>query len=119
MKTTLVAFALRPWRASQHWTQAQAAAALGLSLSAYRAAEYRSDDRGTCSKTLALLATALTRRAFVVMSNDFPDAVFAAKEAAEAYAEEENRKNKDGVEGREYGTRHRIYYRCYDFSVRH
>lgn len=57
MKTTLVAFALRPWRASQHWTQAQAAAALGLSLSAYRAAEYRSDDRGTCSKTLALLAT--------------------------------------------------------------
>jgi transcriptional regulator with XRE-family HTH domain len=59
VKRTVVPFDLRTWRYKMRWTQARAAAELGLSLAAYRAAEYRSDDRHECSKTIALLALVL------------------------------------------------------------
>ena len=59
MKVTTIPFDLRAWRYRMRWSQARAAAELGLSLSAYCRAEYRSDDRHICGKTLALLAQAI------------------------------------------------------------
>ena len=63
MKTTVVPFDLRAWRRRLRWTQARAAEALGVSASAYCAAEYRAEDRAGAPvrKTLALLAQALER----------------------------------------------------------
>lgn len=57
MNTTTVPFDLRAWRRRMGWTQAQAAAQVGMSLRAYSTAEYRAMDRpnAPCTKTLALL----------------------------------------------------------------
>ncbi len=54
-------------------------------------------------------------KVFVVMSNDYPDAVFAEKSAAEAYvkAEMTNPKNRH-----ERSDVPRIYYRAYEFELR-
>ena len=56
MRTTTAPFDLRAWRHRLRLTQAGAAELLGMSTSGYGSAEYRSDDRGECGKTLALLA---------------------------------------------------------------
>ena len=45
MKMTTTAFKLRAWRHRMGWTQDEAARVVGLSLSAYRNAEYRAQDR--------------------------------------------------------------------------
>lgn len=52
---------------------------------------------------------------WVVMSNDFPDAVFGAKAKAEAYCDKENANDKVRAEKNRCG---RIFYRVYDFAVR-
>lgn len=49
-----------------------------------------------------------TKTVFVVMGNDFPDAVFDTEEAAERYCAEKI----TTVSG------HRIYWRVYDFALR-
>jgi DNA-binding XRE family transcriptional regulator len=63
VRTTTVPFDLRAWRARMRLTQAQAAQALGLSLSGYCESEYRAADRKghPVVKTVALLAQALER----------------------------------------------------------
>ena len=63
MNLTVTPFDLRAWRLRLRWTQAQAAVALGLALSTYRAAEYVAQDQtgAPCRKTVALLAQALER----------------------------------------------------------
>ena len=48
-------------------------------------------------------------KVYVVMGNDFPDAVYAKEADARAYCE--FRKQKDTEEGR------RIYWRVYEFEV--
>lgn len=60
-------------------------------------------------------------RAFVVMGNDYPDAVFSTKEAAEAHCEA---MRKEGLvqyrqmHGRERPSYDRgIYWRVYDFPL--
>ena len=50
-------------------------------------------------------------KVYVVMSNDFPDKVFATGGAAEAYCKEKMQDPKNG-----YGSP-RIYYRSYEFEV--
>lgn len=64
MKTTTVPFELRAWRYRMRWTQAEAAEALGLSLSGYCRMEYRSEDgQGhPTNKIVALLAEALEHK---------------------------------------------------------
>ena len=86
MKTTVVPFDLRAWRRRLRWTQARAAEALGVSASAYCAAEYRAEDRAGAPvrKTLALLAQALEREQrqlaqFCVDYRDLPMHEFQAK----------------------------------------
>lgn len=61
MRTTTVPFELRAWRHRMGWTQAEAACALGLSLSGYCRAEYRNEDDAAhaANKTVALLALEL------------------------------------------------------------
>jgi transcriptional regulator with XRE-family HTH domain len=63
MKTTTLPFDLRQWRYRMAYTQVQAAQAVGMSLGAYREAEYRCQDRpgSPCAATLAKLAQALER----------------------------------------------------------
>ena len=50
-------------------------------------------------------------KVFVVMGNDFPDAVFSNEALAEAYMT--TKKNEDPRKG--YGNR--IHWRCYEFDV--
>ncbi len=54
-------------------------------------------------------------RVFVVMSNDYPDAVFDDKLSAETYCEEENAADKLEVAGP--NPRGRIFYRVYTFEL--
>ena len=49
---------------------------------------------------------------YVVMSNDFPDCVFARKDDADSYAETKNSQDK-----LEYPYR-RVYYKVYPFEVK-
>lgn len=60
-----MAFDLRGWRLRMGWTQDEAAHAVGLSLSAYRNAEYRSEDRpgAPVSAVLAKLCTLIEKAA--------------------------------------------------------
>lgn len=51
---------------------------------------------------------------FVVMSNDFPDAVFSDEPKAEAYCKKRMDFQREGL--KPYETP-RIYYRVYDFEV--
>lgn len=51
---------------------------------------------------------------FVVMSNDFPDCVFAGEPAAELYCSAKNQEQRDKDKTRIP----RIYYRWYEFEVR-
>ena len=63
MKRTVVPYDLRMWRQRMGFTQEKAAEIVGMSLPAYRVAEYRADPpplgRRECSKTLALLCRML------------------------------------------------------------
>lgn len=52
---------------------------------------------------------------YVVMSNDFPDCVFADAEAASKYCDEKTEAQRSGVSGT---WSPRIYYRVYKFEVR-
>ena len=63
MRTTTYPFKLREWRTRMGWTQRQAAEAVGLSLGAYRSAEYRAEDRpgSPVQATLVLLCRLLER----------------------------------------------------------
>ena len=65
MKMTTTAFKLRAWRHRMGWTQDEAARVVGLSLSAYRNAEYRSEDRAGApvNATLAKLCALIERAA--------------------------------------------------------
>lgn len=49
-------------------------------------------------------------KVFVVMGNDFPDAVFAKEADAEAYCE--SKRDGNATHG------HRIYWRVYGFDLR-
>ena len=63
MRTTTLPFDLLAWRRRMALTQAQAADALGLSLSGYAQAEYRATDRpnNPTNATVAKLAIMLER----------------------------------------------------------
>lgn len=54
-------------------------------------------------------------RVWVVMSNDFPDCVFASEELAEQYCQKKMKEPKNKFD---YPTSaRRIYYRHYEFEV--
>lgn len=56
-------------------------------------------------------------KVFVVMGNDYPDAVFWHESAANRYVEDKKREDK--VRQRDAGTIFsRIYWRVYDFELR-
>ena len=65
MKMTTLAFDLRAWRNRMGWTQIQAARTVGMSLSAYRGAEYRAEDRrgAPVNATLVKLCEMIERAA--------------------------------------------------------
>ena len=52
-------------------------------------------------------------KVYVIMGNDYPDAVFRRKDEAEAYVEK--KKKEDEIQQRQgHG---RIYWRVYDFDL--
>lgn len=54
-------------------------------------------------------------KVWVVMSNDFPDSVFATAETAESYVRRQMAKQK---ENKLTWDTPRIYYRSYEFELR-
>lgn len=56
-------------------------------------------------------------KAFVVMSNDFPDSVFATETAAEEYVAEKLEKQRLQKTGGNFFGAH-IHWRYYEFDVR-
>lgn len=54
------------------------------------------------------------RTVFVVMSNDFPDSVWASEPAAKAFCAAKNAENAQRVKD----GNGRIYWRVYDFEIR-
>lgn len=68
-------------------------------------------------KELVRLRAALedASQVWIVMSNDFPDAVFQSRAAAEAYCHKENENDKIRALKNRCA---RIFYRCYNFEVR-
>lgn len=53
-------------------------------------------------------------KVFVIMSNDFPDAVFAEERLAEQYCKEANEAPENQRPG---STARRIYYRVFGFDL--
>ena len=57
-------------------------------------------------------------KVYVVMSNDYPDCVFAHKLDAEHYRDKKTNENKEMMNQSRFGTTHHIYYRVYEFDVK-
>lgn len=51
---------------------------------------------------------------YVIMSNDYPDCVFAEEKAAEQYVKDKHNEQKKGLPNWEVP---RIYYKAYPFEV--